>query len=86
MNRIKPSRAAKPGEGNKMYTNKYAQHIAEVIADAEGIDLDEVDVQIEYDLDGNMEPVITMRNEGGRFTARMHDGESLNDLSSWKDA
>jgi hypothetical protein len=68
-----------------MYTSSYAQHLAEVIAEAEGVELDEVDVQIEYDSQGNMEPVITMRNEGGRFTARMHDGESLADLE-WRDA
>lgn len=68
-----------------MYTSNYAQHIAEVIAEAEGIELDMVDVQIEFDSDGNMEPVITICNEGGKFTARMHDGESINDLQ-WRDA
>ena len=68
-----------------MFKSNYAQHIAEEIAEAEGVELDEVDVRIEYDNDGNMEPVITIRNDGGKFTAKLHDGESWRDLE-WMDA
>jgi hypothetical protein len=67
-----------------MYANNYAQHIAEVIAETEGIGLDMVDVQIEYDANNVMEPVITMTTDTGKWTAKMHDGESLKDLQ-WKE-
>ena len=63
-----------------MYTSNYAQHIAERIAEAEGIDLDMVDVQIEFDTNNVMVPIITMTTETGKWTAKMHDGESITDL------
>ena len=68
-----------------MYTSNYAQHVAERIAEAEGIELDMVDVQIEFDENNVMVPVITMTTETGKWTAKMHDGESFADLK-WTEA
>lgn len=68
-----------------MYASNYAQHIAERIAEAEGIELDMVDVQIKYDANNIMVPVITMTTDTGKWTAEMHDGESMADLN-WIEA
>ena len=68
-----------------MYTNNYAHHVAEQIAEAEGIELDMVDVQIEFDSNNVMVPVITMTTDTGKWTTEMHDGESFPDLN-WVEA
>ncbi len=64
---------------------QYARNVAERIAEREEISLDMVDVQIEYDRNNVMEPVITMTTDNGKFTGKMHDGESYNDIR-WTEA
>ena len=58
----------------------YAKHLIELVAEREEIDLDAVAVKIEYDQFNVMEPVITYTNDNGRWTGKMHDGESLDDV------
>ena len=59
---------------------QYARSVAERIADREEIGLDMVDVEIETDSNGTWEPVITITTDNGKFTGKMHDGESYNDI------
>ena len=59
---------------------QYARKVQEMAAEREEIDLDMVDVKIETDRNNIMEPVITIATENGKFTGKMHDGESYNDI------
>lgn len=61
-------------------TQQYAAKVQEMVAEREEIDLGMVDVKIETDRNGVMEPVITITTDNGRFTGKMHDGESYNDI------
>ena len=58
---------------------QYARKVQELVAENEGLSLNDVLVTIEYDGD-YMEPRITMDHEAGFLTAKLHDGESYGDL------
>jgi hypothetical protein len=67
------------------HTQQYANKVQEMIAEREEIDLDMVDVKIEISRDGYMEPVVTIVTDNGKFTGKLYDGESYDDIK-WIEA
>lgn len=70
--------------------NRTAQRIAgktqEVVAENEGVPLDNVHVEMEMDRNGVWEPIITVETENGTYRARWSDGESYSDLQvKWEE-